>query len=134
MAMTVREWFREMRLATPPSLELREFLRTFGRTDSHGLALERRVLFHVALVELGLKDPDHPNALTIHRMELGSCMMSHTLAHGDPLALEPRVKLMVPEPLWSWPGPFSGIPLEPLNHERARQLREGSWDTRGGDE
>jgi hypothetical protein len=109
--MTVREWFRVLRQSQPPSLELAEFLRTFGRRDSESLALERQVLFRVALEELGVRAPDHPNALTFHRMELGSCLIGGSLRWGAPrdtqvtlYRQEPRVVFLLDdEPPWTWP-------------------------------
>jgi hypothetical protein len=108
--MTVREWFRVLRQSQPPSLELAEFLRTFGRRDSESLALERQVLFRVALEELGVRAPDHPNALTFHRMELGSCLIGGSLRWGAPrdtqvtlYRQEPRVVLMLDDLPWTWP-------------------------------
>ena len=93
-----------MRRRAPASPEVQEFLETFSRTDHAALDLERRVLFHVALVEAGLKEPDHPQALTFHRLEFGSCIMGGSLRHGysRPYQPEPKVRLLKPEPT-PWP-------------------------------
>jgi hypothetical protein len=135
--MTVREWFRDLRRQQPPTLELAEFLRTYGRIDSEFLGLERDILWRVALESMRCLEPEHPNALTLHRMGLGSCIIGGSLRYGDPQKLEPRVVLSLAEPTYSWPPrqvvrwqvdevTYESLALEA---ETARRLREGDWTT-----
>lgn len=112
--MTVREWFRVLRRHQPPSLELQEFLRTFGRIDSEQLALERKVLFRVALEEMGLVKPDPPQALTFHRLELGSLLMGRSLRYGYSRDYQPEPRFVLhDEPEWVWP---------PADHNYLRRI------------
>lgn len=132
--MTVRAWFRAMRRQQPPSLELQEFLRTFGRSDSQELGLEREVLFRVALEQAGVVEPDHPNALTLHRLALGSCLICGSLRRGASRDYQPEPQLvlardepeLVPLSPLRWEAVDWGTDLRIPEHIR-RHLREGDW-------